>query len=331
MIYIKTLELKDFQTHKKTLIDFSPFFNVIVGPTRSGKSSVVRALDFLYYNNWYEDYQRFGSKQVEIKATLSNGSVITRIKSKKVNKIIINTKGKEQRFESFGHSLPQEVINVLGIRPIEIDAKDPIEANIANQDDPLFLLYTTATERTKVLSRLSGLHWIDFALKDISKDKRTKNSDITLLKESNVGLKEKLKAFKNLKMYREQLNAEQSRLARIIQFSNLTEKGRMLIQCISQWKKEYASVQQLKSIDFATETTRLEKLVDIQTNVYQKLIDVSCKLQSNEISLHNINAHILHLEAEISDTEADLTEEMQRDPICETCGQLIKEEVHIDD
>ena len=105
MIHIERLSLNDFQTHKNTVIDFSPHFNVIVGSTRSGKSSVVRALDFLLYNNWYEDYQRFGSSKVEIIARLSTGKTVTRTKSSKINKIAIADGKKIDRFESFGFNL----------------------------------------------------------------------------------------------------------------------------------------------------------------------------------------------------------------------------------
>ena len=268
---------------------------------------------------------------MEIIATLSNGKTVTRIKSKKLNKIVISDGKTEQRFEAFGHSLPAEVEQVLGIVPIEIDAKDPILANVANQDDPLFLLYTTGTERTKVLSRLSGLHWIDFALKDLNKDKRTRTAEITTLRDANTQLKEKLKAFTNLKIYQDQIKIEQVRLKKVKNLGDICNSGHTLLQRTNQWKVEYASVQQLKSIDFAVETARLENLLDIHTNVYQKLIDISRRLQLNEISRRNINSQLHQLVATISDTEAELNEEMTREPNCPTCGQVIREEVHIDD
>lgn len=332
MIHIKSLELRDFQTHKRTKIDFSPHFNVIIGATRSGKSSVVRALDFLLYNNWYEDYQRFGSKYTEIKAVLSNNTTVTRTKSKKINKILLTSnKTKPQRFEAFGTHLPTEVMKTLGVFPIEIDAKEPILANIANQDDPLFLLYSTGTERTKVLSRLSGLHWIDFALKDLNKDRRAKLTTVTFLKEANIKLLTQLKSFKNLDKLGERLSSAQEHLHTIKKFAVLHDRCGTLVAKTTQWKREHRELQALKRVDFPKEVERFQKLIHIHTNILQNLRDKARQLRLNEISLKNIRSHSNQLRSSVEYLEKQIEEEQSRTPICKECGQEIKQEVHIDE
>jgi exonuclease SbcC len=328
MIYIDELELVDFQTHKKTVIKLSPFFNVIVGPTRSGKSSAVRALDFLLYNNWYEDYQRFDSSKTTITAKLSTKKIVTREKSGKINRITIKDgAGKTERFEAFGTSLPSEVIAALGVSPIEIGTKDPIFANVANQDDPLFLLYASGTDRTKILSRLSGLHWLDYALKDLNTDRRTKSGEIQFLEETNTQLLEKLKAFKNLDTFRNHIKDAKEHLANIKKASTLLQDSRVLFNKAAQWKKDYQEVQKLKTIDFPTETSRLEKIIYIQSEILQPLQEQNRKITANEISSVNIRTHQKVLANSIEILEKQIAEEEKRVPTCTACGQEIKQAV----
>jgi exonuclease SbcC len=324
MIHINEITLENFQTHKKTVIDFSPHFNVIVGPTRSGKSSLVRALDFLLYNNWYEDYQRFYSDAAVITVKLSNGKTIVRSKNSKINKITItDSTGKIQRFESFGFSLPEEVIEALGVIPIDIGTKDPILANVANQDDPLFLLYTTGTDKTKVLSRLSGLHWIDFALKDLNADRHSSTKSIQLLKDANEQLLEKLKIFKNLNNVRIQFTLEKERLSRLKKVDELYQKGKALTAKTTQWKNSYQEVQDLKKINFSVEKHRLENIIHV-SEILQGLQDLNKKLEINNRSIDNLKTQ-LKLNLDIQKvTQLKITEEESKILICPTCKQEIK-------
>lgn len=331
MIYIKSITLENFQTHKHTQIDFSPNFNVIVGPTRSGKSSAVRALDFLLYNNWYEDYQRFYSNSSIITAKLSDGKTIVREKSRKINKLtIISANGAEQRFESFGTSYPAEVIEAIGVTPVDIGTKDPILANVANQDDPLFLLYATGTDKTKALSRLSGLHWIDFALKDLNVDRHSNTKSIQLLKDTNVQLAEKLKYFQRLPTIRQQFEVEKARLQKLKQIDLMAQYGKQLVAKTSQWKVSYQEIQRLKQIDFAVEKNRLENIIRA-TEILQALKDLERKLMTNQYSTVNVQNLIKQSRDNRQSVESQIAVELSRIQICPACNQEIlnaQEECH---
>lgn len=316
MISIDELELENFQTHKKTKIKLSPNFNVIVGCTRSGKSSVVRALDFLFYNNWYEDYQRFDTPYAVVTATLSNGKVIKRTKSDRINKIDITTGENVDRFESFGFTLPTEATAALGIIPVEITSKDAILANVANQDDPLFLLYSTGTDRTKILSRLSGLHWLDYALKDLSKDRRTKSAEVQTLTESNEQLLLKLKNFKDLQGLKKDLAVVREKVAQLKKIEEFLRVAEALLARTRTWKSNYEAFQKLKTTNFSQEIPALERVI-----VLREILD---KLQNADSSLSNIkktaatmHTHILTLATSIKEVET----EIGKVPTCPACGQ----------
>lgn len=323
MISIQKLELEDFQTHRKTTIELSPNFNVIVGCTRSGKSSVVRALDFLFYNNWYEDYQRFDTPHASITATLSNGKIITRTKSDRLNKIAIKTSSNIERFESFGLTLPPEAIAALGVLPIDIGTKDSIPANVANQDDPLFLLYSTGTDRTKILSRLSGLHWIDYALKDLNKDRREKTSEVHLLQEANEQLLSKLKTFKNLSNLRESLKCIQDKSSALSSLQRITDTGTSLVEKMRRWKLANQELQKLKTINYQVAIPRLERIIQLKETT-EKLAHVKDRLSTIDVTLATLQSQIQRLRTSVNTVES----EIRQIPICPECGQESQQEIH---
>lgn len=328
MIHIERLDVQDFQTHKKTSIEFSPYFNVIVGSTRSGKSSLVRALDFLFYNNWYEDYLRIGSDNpAVITAKLSNGKVVIRTKSDRTNKVDVIFGENKERFESFGLTLPTEVISALGTFPVDIGTKDPIMVNIANQDDPLFLLYVTGTERTKILSRLSGLHWLDYALKDLNKDRRATSADIQSLQDTNVQLLVRLKDFDALSSFKSRLLDERARLIKIKDVGSLVQAGSVLVTKTFRWKKDYQEVQNLKSIDFVKEIALLESIIKVQLEALQPLQELTRKLNTWAQSAKNVGIQLNTLRIEQDNLRLQIEEESLRVPTCVTCGQELKQKV----
>lgn len=316
MIYIQKLELEDFQTHKKTSIELSPNFNVIVGCTRSGKSSVVRALDFLFYNNWYEDYQRFDSHHTTITATLSNGKVLVRTKNDRINKIDITSGAVTERFESFGLTLPAEATKAIGIIPVEITSKDTIQANVANQDDPLFLLYSTGTDRTKILSRLSGLHWLDYALKDLNKDRRTKSGEIQLLQETNEQLLVKVKTFKDLPEFRKELVVVREKVEQLKSHTTLLHESLTLQEKTRRWKVAQQELQKLKTINFSVEIPSLEKLIRLK-ELAESFQDKQNRLNSIENNTTVLQRHYQSLTTSIQSIEKQIAEV----PTCAACGQ----------
>ena len=48
---IEELHLKNCQSHKDSILKFSPGLNIITGDTDSGKSAIIRGLDKICYNS----------------------------------------------------------------------------------------------------------------------------------------------------------------------------------------------------------------------------------------------------------------------------------------
>jgi len=328
MVALKTLRLQNFQTHLDTTLEFNPNFNCIIGSSRSGKSSITRALDFLFYNDWDASYLRFGSTEAVITAVLSNGIIVVRTKGEGINKVVLkDTAGKEATWQDFGINLPREVADIFSVFLVEADADNFLKVNIADQDDRLFLLYPAGNSkvavsslRTKVLSRLAGLHWIDYALKDLNKDKKDRSSQSQVLEVANETLKKNLQEFTNLSSFEASLTTAKNSLAKIKQLYLLSQQVDALISKTTKWKEDYRKLQEVKKS--ITSVNRFEKAVALY-ETYQKLASLATKVDNNEYSSKNIQSHRETLSILQTSLDSQLEAEILSNPICADCGSVI--------
>jgi DNA repair protein SbcC/Rad50 len=195
----KKLVIENFQSHQYTEIDFTDGLNVFVGPSDSGKSAILRALKWVLFNTPRgTDFIRTGAKECRVRLVLTDGTAIERIRSRSVNRYVLNTPdGKEQIFEGFGNSVPEEISDVHRIVPVELDQKELL-LNFGTQLESPFLLFESNQNKAKTIGRISGAHLIDKALKKTSTDRLALSGTIRQLEQEKERLDEKLKPYENL-------------------------------------------------------------------------------------------------------------------------------------
>jgi DNA repair exonuclease SbcCD ATPase subunit len=95
---ITTLTLRNFRSHKETILDFDRF-NFVRGPNGSGKSSIQMALEYLFTGRCAmtdaagrgaETLIRAGAKELEVSATLENGETICRRRTPRSHIVELN-------------------------------------------------------------------------------------------------------------------------------------------------------------------------------------------------------------------------------------------------
>ncbi len=169
-MYIKQIILKNFQKHDHLILNFVDGVNVIYGKTDSGKSCVVRAIKFLFFNEPKGDIVRKeGSKKTSVKVTLDNDITLERVKSASTNRYILTVRGEEEEFNAIGKEIPQEIKDIIKVMPITVD-KDSIILNIADQIALPFLLDKSGSFRMKLFNKLTGSDIIDKSLQSFNKD-----------------------------------------------------------------------------------------------------------------------------------------------------------------
>lgn len=144
---IHSLSVKNFQSHKDSLLEFSPGLNVIVGTSDSGKSSLLRALRWLVYGQPRGSaFLRHGTAEAEVQAVFEDVEVRKR-RTKNVAEVCSGT----DAWANVGSGLPEELVEAINLR----------EINFEGQYDGFFLVKETPGEVARILNEISHLGVVD--------------------------------------------------------------------------------------------------------------------------------------------------------------------------
>lgn len=170
-LWIKEVEITNFQSHKHTKLNLVNGTNALVGSSNSGKTAVIRAIQWCLLNTPSgTGFIRVGEKEAAVTVTLSNGKTIERRRDKKmVNLYRLYENGEMiHEYTGFGNSVPPEIIEAHGIVPIAGD----VYFQFAHQLEAPFMLSLKPKKRAEVLGNLEELARIDKALTDTNDDLR---------------------------------------------------------------------------------------------------------------------------------------------------------------
>lgn len=186
---ITKIEIKNFQSHKNTVLEFDKGVNVICGESDNGKSAVIRAVRWVVENqpqgtekinsNWNEDFK----EPLSVKLYTEKGYV-ERIRDKKRNGYNICKNGEEEVvLDAIGKGVPKEVTDFLNVSDV----------NFQFQLDPPYLLTKSAGEASKYLNEIVHLDSIDKIMSIADSDKRQLSSEQKIVETDIKKLEEELK------------------------------------------------------------------------------------------------------------------------------------------
>jgi len=181
---IEQIRLQNFQAHKDTTLELHPKINVIVGESDQGKSSIARALYWLFFNRPSGDeFVNSPKKKTEVTA-ICKGKEITRVRSKSINKYVIN--GAD--FDAPRTDVPDQIRDIINFTP----------TNIQLQDDSPFLLHLNSGDVAKKLNNVVGLNLIDSSYSYINSVIKKQSAQEKQLKKEIQEKKKQLQSFAKL-------------------------------------------------------------------------------------------------------------------------------------
>jgi len=187
---IEEIRLKNFQSHRDSVLRLHPGVNVIVGPTDCGKTAVLRALNWVVNNRPMGT--RFRSRwggDTEVTVDLSGGTYVTRRRTKKDNLYeILPGNGRTEVLKALKSEVPEEILTELNMD----------EINVQRQHDQPFLLSAGSAEVARVLNRIANLEEIETAQKTANSRVRNLMARETAAEEEKRVLAGRLEEFDDL-------------------------------------------------------------------------------------------------------------------------------------
>lgn len=155
---IRSLYLRNFQSHKETELELHPGVNVIIGDTDAGKSAIVRALYWIAMGKPSGDsFLRHNTKKAcVVEVALDNNTIVQRYRGHDINSYFIGN----DEHTGFGQNVPEPVQKVLNMNAI----------NFSRQLDPPFLFSKSPGETAQYLNTLINLDVIGQSLTNIGKE-----------------------------------------------------------------------------------------------------------------------------------------------------------------
>lgn len=153
----KSLEIRNFQSHSKTVIDFSSGVNIFTGSSNSGKTAILRALNWIINNRPLgTSFIRRGQKKSEVVLFIGEKTKemgISRFKDSIDNCYSLATSDAvgDIRLETVGKDVPQEIRDILNFSDI----------NTQEQLSPYFLVLDTPGRIAIYLNSITHLDEID--------------------------------------------------------------------------------------------------------------------------------------------------------------------------
>lgn len=288
---LKLLKIRNFESHRNTTMDFHPGVNVIIGESDQGKSAILRALEWVLFNqplgedimsNWLEKINTY------VQAEFDDG-VLKRKRTKDFNGYIF--KGEE--YKGFKNKIPENIKSFINMGDI----------NLLSQYDPLFMIGWKPGERGRYLNEICDMKIIDSTTSNINKQIRAENAKIKVLKETLERDESDLDDYKDLDEIEKKLSDIEKKVNQIQKLEDDCEDLTDMIDNFHQIDKrrqKYAGVLQFSNrIDALTKKHQEieSETADIQSlnEFIDDLLNKTSKLKLEKRSQIKIRAEFKEL------------------------------------
>jgi len=271
---ITKIIIKNFQSHKKTILNLTSGLNVIVGTTDSGKSAIRRAIELVVSNRPTGDsFRSYWGGDTSVSLVTSEGHKVTRNKTDKNNSYVIDS---TETLKAFGVSVPNEVSNILNLT----------ELNMQQQMDAPFLLSKNPGEVAAHFNKIANIEVID--------------KSIALAK------LEKTRVNQSIKQREDDLKEKQSQLEKYVNLNELEkelDKIQGLDDSLVDKKVELAGleklIQQLKDIE--VELKACDDVIAMEAEVLEilELDQQKAQKEKEQKGLQALVSNLSKIEAEL--------------------------------
>ena len=262
---LKKLKAKNFRTHEDLTMEFHPGVNVIWGLPGSGKTNILRMVDWVVSNS--PKFERVHShfaktKETSVGLEFDNGSVEL-VKTASTNKY---SDGAGNSFSYTGGAVPEPIGRILNLS----------EINISKQLDPHFLITATPGESGKTINRITKIEKVDEWVSTLTTRSNKVKWGIEQTEEEIVADEKELRLYdgiedleKEIRLY-DKLNT---------QYSDLHTRIQYLSNDIDQLKNLKSRIDELTDLDMDSHMQEFDALNIGYSAMNKQVENLSAKVQ----------------------------------------------------
>ena len=290
---ISRIEIKNFQSHKDTSIDFCGGTNALNGESDNGKTAVIRAIKWVCENrplgtdklnsNWNKNFK----EKMSVKLFLDNGDWVERIRSKDRNGYSYCANGKVVDLDAIGTDVPQAVKDLLRLSDV----------NFQFQLDAPYLLSLPSSEASRYFNKIIHLDSIDKILSEADSDKRKLSAEKKVVEKDIDSCSKKLEELfwldeaealeKRIEKYEQIIGSKESLISELEDDCSRLEKYKASIIDLSEQESLLEEIEKIEILDFfglEREVSAMQALMDdaesieMELNTLQKSLPDVCPL-----------------------------------------------------
>jgi len=250
---IEYIKIKNFLSHKNTNIRFSHGVNAIIGDSDSGKSAVMKALDWVINNKPAGDEfvsWTAGKESTTVEIGI-NGRKIIRKRTKSENSYQVDD---NDPYRAFGQGVPEDVQKIINIQDV----------NIHRQPDSPFLLSETSGKVANYINQIAKLDIMQQSMARANLAVKRRKRQLGKLEDDLVDRKEEIKEFNwidNADGYLEELKSLQNRI------NKTRSQYNQLSRLINEIKNRKPKLESFRWVDSAARSA--DKAVEIMDSIKQ--------------------------------------------------------------
>lgn len=262
-----TLKIKNFQGHVDSELDIIQGINSIIGPSDSGKSSVIRAIGALVNNGKMD--RRHKSKETSVEW---RGCKRTRSSAKNEYEV------DGEVYKAMRTSVPKALTDTLRLGPV----------NFRSQHQPYFLLAESSGAVAREMNKLADLGMIDFVSTNLKSELRIYTEKLKGVEDDITQKRQKIKALEwSLDADRDLREIESVRGRAEDYERNVTELGHLLdaVEEIDKRLAKFPSTdpapyRMLQHEIAERDTSGLKKILD-DIDEYQQILSTCPPIESD--------------------------------------------------
>lgn len=309
---ISRIEVRNYQALKHVELELGRF-TVIVGPSDSGKSALMRAIRMLTSNQRGNAFISTGEKVATVAATTDHGTVtLKRGKTTKDDSyVILPTDHPEQQktFTKLAGEVPEEVSKFIGIKP-----KDPI--NYAGQFDKPYLLDETGGTSATVLGGLTNVSVIFNAARESNNRKLNATKTLRTRNEDLEHIRERIEFYRPLKAQLAAMEEAEAHIERARKLTSMLERLTRLTSTLEQAQQSIDHLTPLAAVEIPS-LARIEKIRAMAS----RLDEITTAHQRAAATEKNSSDFLTSTLYDISQVQKAYIDALVMAGTCPTCGQ----------